>query len=516
MKPYLKNNLLFLIIAMSFLSCTKSFDKINTDPSSLTSVGKLEFGYMFSRAQSGACMNQGYYQTVQNLYADLYAQYFALNTTSFQTDRYVMNDGWLPRLGVVSYVFTVPQLKTIIDNSDSTSGEAALANIMWVYAFHHLTDYFGPVAYFQAGEPIASIPYDSQESIYLDFFKRLDAATTILKNSGKTNVFGSSDIIFGGNVANWITFANTLRLRLALRISKVLPDVAKQQAEAAVAGGVMTDVPQSAWILKTLNGADGNGLTRIASFHEFSMSSTMASYLKGYGDPRLPVYFQPTITDGQFRSIRNGTPAADLTKPANSGANTSNVGTYWVQWNGSAWVPNLTVKQPVMYAAEAYFLRAEGALNGWNMGGTAQELYEQGITTSLKEWKITDATVVSNYIQSSAVPAAPDDFANSPAVSDAPVKWSSVESVEREQIGIQKWLATYPDGMEGWASFRRSGYPKMYPVVESGNADLPQGTFIQRLPYASSEATTNAAELSKGIQLLGGPDKVSTPLWWAK
>jgi hypothetical protein len=516
MKLYLKNNLLFLFIAMSFLSCTKTFNNINTDPGSLTSVGKLEFGYMFSRAQSGACMNQGYYQTVQNLYADLYAQYFALNTTSFQTDRYVMNDGWLPRLGVVTYVFTVPQLKTIIDNSDSTSGEAALANIMWVYAFHHLTDYFGPVAYFQAGEPITPIPYDSQKSIYLDFFKRLDAATSILKNSGKTNVFGTSDLIFGGNVAKWITFANTLRLRLALRISKALPDVAKQQAEAAVAGGVMTDVSQSAWILKTLNGSDGNGLTRIASFHEFSMSSTMASYLKGYNDPRLTVYFQPTITDGQFRSIRNGTPAADLTKSANSGANTSNVGTYWVQWNGSTWVPNLTAKQPVMYAAEAYFLRAEGALNGWNMGGSAQSLYEQGIAMSLKEWKITDATVVSNYIQSSAVPAAPDDFANSPAVSDAPVKWSSTESVEREQIGIQKWLATYPDGMEGWASFRRSGYPKMYPVVESDNADLPQGTFIQRLPYASSEATTNAIELAKGVQLLGGPDKVSTPLWWAK
>jgi len=189
MKRYLKFNLLFLTTAISFLSCTKNFDKINTDPSSLTSVGKLEFGYMFSRAESGACMNQGYYQTVQNLYADLYAQYFALNTTSFQTDRYVMNDGWLPRLGVVTYVFTVPQLKTIMDNSDSTSGEAALANIMWVYAFHHLTDYFGPVAYFQAGEPIASIPYDSQESIYLDFFKRLDAATAVLKKSGQANVF---------------------------------------------------------------------------------------------------------------------------------------------------------------------------------------------------------------------------------------------------------------------------------------------------------------------------------------
>ena len=515
MKTYLKISLLFLITTMSFLSCTKDFNNINTDPSSLTSVGKLEFGYMFSRAESGACMNQGYYQTVQNLYADMYSQYFALNS-DFTTDRYVINDGWLPRMGIVTYVFTVPQLKTIIDNSDSTSGESALANILWVYAFHHLTDYFGPVAYFQAGQPIASIPYDSQQSIYLDFFKRLDAATSVLKNSGKTNVFGTSDIIYGGNVANWISFANTLRLRLALRVSKVLPAVAQQQAEAAVAGGVMTDVPQSAWILKTLSGNDGNGLARIASFHEFSMSSTMASYLKGYNDPRLPVYFQPTVSDGAFRSIRNGTSAADLNNPFNSGANTSNVGTYWVQWSNSAWVPNSTKKQPVMYASEAYFLRAEGALNGWNMGGTAQSLYEQGITMSLKEWGITDPSVVGNYIQSTAVPIAPGDFANSPAVSNIPVKWSSMPGLERAQIGTQKWLAGYPDGLEGWASFRRSGYPKMYPVVESDNTDLPQGTFIQRLPYPSTEATTNAVELAKGILLLGGPDKVSTKLWWAQ
>ncbi|MBN9351866.1 MAG: SusD/RagB family nutrient-binding outer membrane lipoprotein [Chitinophagaceae bacterium] len=471
---------------------------------------------MFTRAESGACMNQGYYQTVQNLYADLYAQYFALNTTSFQTDRYVMNDGWLPRLGVVTYVFAVPQLKTIMDNTDSLSGESALANIMWVYAFHHLTDYFGPVAYLKAGEPISSIPYDSQETIYRDFFKRLDAAVKVLKSSSQSNVFGNSDIIYGGDITKWIAFANTLKLRLALRVSNVLPDLAKQEAESAVASGVMTDVNQSAWILKTLNGSDGNGLTRIASFHEFSMSSTMASYLKGYSDPRLSVYYQPTITDGNFRSIRNGTPATDLTNPFNSGANTSNVGTYWVQWVNGAWVPNLTAKQPVMYAAEAYFLRAEGALNGWNMGGAAQDLYEQGIKTSLKEWKITDPVIVNNYIQSTATPAAPGDFYNSPAVSTAPVLWSSDENVEREQIGIQKWLATYPDGMEGWASFRRSGYPKMYPVIETDNTDLPQGTFIQRLPYPSSERITNSAELDKGIQLLGGPDKVSTPLWWAK
>lgn len=505
-----------LIISLFCFSCTKDFDKINTDPSSLTDVGPLEFGYMFARAESAACMNQGYYQTVQNLYADIYAQYFALNTTSFQTDRYVMNDGWLGRLGIVTYVFTVPQLKTIMDNTEASSGEAALANILWVYAFHHLTDYFGPVAYLQAGDPAESIPYDSQKSIYEDFFKRLDQAVTNLKPLSGQNIFGTSDIIFGGDVDKWISFANTLRLRLALRVVNVLPDEAKKQAEAAVAAGVMTDVSQSAWILKTLDGSDGNGLARIASFNEFSMSATMASYLKGYDDPRLSAYFQPAVQGGTYRGIRNGNTAVDQNKPQNTADFNSNIGTHWVTRSNGAWMPDLTASQPVMYAAEAYFLRAEGALNGWNMGGTAEDLYKKGVETSFKEWGVTDAATLNAYLNGNGRPVAPGDLGNSAAVSDIPVKWAASTEMQRAQIGTQKWLATYPDGMEGWASYRRSGYPVMYPVVHSDNSDLPQGKFIQRLPYASSEYTTNKEEVEKGVDLLGGPDKVSTPLWWAK
>lgn len=513
----IKQALVVLLLTVSCFSCTKDFEEINKDPSSLTQVGPLEFGYLFARAQSAACMNQGYYQTVQNLHADLYAQYFALNTTSFQTDRYVMNDGWLGRLGIVTYVFTVPQLQTILDNTDSTSQEAALANIMWVYAFHHLTDYFGPVAYRQAGDPVKSIPYDSQEVIYRDFFKKLAAAVTTLKANEGANIFGTSDIIYGGDPVKWIKFANTLRLRLALRVSGVLPDLARQEAEAAVAAGVMTDVSESAWIEKTLDGGDGNGLARIASFNEFSMSATMASYLKGYKDPRLPIYFQPTVSGTEdYRGIRNGNTAVDLNKPQNTANQNSNIGPYWVQRTNGAWVPDLTAKQPVLYAAEAYFLRAEGALNGWNMDGTAKELYEKGIETSFKEWGITDGAVLNTYVTANTVPAAPGDLASSAAVSTTPVKWSSSQAVQRAQIGTQKWLATYPDGMEGWASFRRSGYPVMYPVAHSDNADLPSGKFIQRLPYASSEYTTNKEAVEKGVQLLDGPDKVSTPLWWAK
>ncbi|CAL1520121.1 SusD/RagB family nutrient-binding outer membrane lipoprotein [Chitinophaga sp. MM2321] len=508
--------ILSLMLMVSLGSCTKNFDELNTDPASLTEAGKREMPFMFSRAQSAAAINQSYYQTVQNLYADLYAQYFALSTTSFQTDRYVINDGWLPRPGIIAYVQVVPQLRSIFENTDSTSGEYALAEIMWVYAFHHLTDYFGPVAYFDAGKAQDAIAYDPQDKIYDDFFKRLDHAVKNLKQGPATNIFGTYDLIYKGDVQQWIRFANTLRLRLALRVSKVDPARAKQEAEAAVTGGVMTEISHSARMEKSLEGGDGNGLARVASYNEFSMSSTMASYLKGYNDPRMEIFFQPAVASGAFRGVRNGSSPAAINKPLNQPAETSNAGEYWAIWNsdGKSWLPQLEAPKHVMLAAEAWFLRAEGAMNGWNMGGTAQSLYEKGIETSMLDWGIKDQAIINAYTQSTAVPVAPDDVENSPAVANIPVKFGTAAAIQRQQIGTQKWLAIYPDGMEGWAEYRRSGYPVMYPVAQSNNSDLPAGTFIKRLPYPTAEATTNAVELKKGIALLGGPDNAATRLWW--
>lgn len=513
-KPF--KYILPLALTVMLGSCTKNFDSMNVDPAGLTGVGKGELPYMFAKAESSAGINQGYYQTVQNLYADLYAQYFALTTNSFQTDRYVINDGWLPRPGIIAYVQTVPQLRTIFENTEENSGEYALAEIMWVYAFHHLTDYFGPVAYFDAGKAQDVIAYDAQDKIYDDFFKRLDHAVKNLKATTSTNIFGANDLIYAGDVQQWIRFANTLRLRLALRISKVQPDRAKTEAEAAVASGVMTAVSHTAMMKKTLNGGDGNGLSRVGSYNEFSMSATMASYMKGYNDPRLGAFYQPAVNGGTFRGVRNGSSAASLNNPLNQPAQTSNVGTYWVTYNplNFSWTPALEASKHVMMAAEAYFLRAEGALNGWNMNGTAQDLYEKGIAVSMENWGVTDAATVSAYTNSTAVPVAPSDFENSGPVANIPVKFGTAVNIQRQQIGTQKWLAIYPDGLEGWAEYRRSGFPVMYPVVQSDNADLPSGTFIKRLPYPSSEAANNGAELKKGIQLLGGPDNAATRLWW--
>ncbi|RPE14245.1 SusD/RagB family nutrient-binding outer membrane lipoprotein [Chitinophaga lutea] len=509
-----KNMLYFLLVASLLSSCTGKFDDMNKNPAKLSDAGARELPFMFTRAQSAATIHRPYYQTISILMPDLYAQYFALTTTSFQTDRYAMNDGWLSRPGIITYVLTLPQLQTIFDNTDRHSGEYALTNIMLAYTFHRLTDYYGPVPYFQAGQAKSSIAYDPQDKIYDDLFKRLDSAVTNLKSGGQSNVFGSYDIIYDGNVQQWIRFANTLRLRLALRISRVDPARAKTEAEAAVAGGVMTASSHSAYIKRSMKGDDANGLSTNAVNNEFSMSSTMASYLKGYNDPRLPVYFQPAVGTGQFKGLRNGSSATDINKPGNRPAQTSNVGPRWVTWNGSTWIGQLEATQPVLHAAEAWFLRAEGALNGWNMDGTAQDLYEKGIAVSMQEWGIVDPAVINNYITSAAVPVAPGDEAGSPAVAATPVKWAATAGMQRAQIGTQKWLALYPDGVEAWAEFRRSGYPVMYPVLQSDNSDLPAGTFIKRLPYSSVEASTNAAALEKARQMLSGPDNAATRVWW--
>ena len=503
------------LLGLSLISCTKDFNQINTDPNNITVITQRELPFMFAKAQSSAAMNRSFYQTVQNLGADLYAQYFALTTNSFSTDRYLLTPDWQRRFWTVVYVDTAPQLKSIMDNTEVGSGEGALANIMWVYAFHRLTDHFGPVPYFAAAEARDVIPYDPMDKIYSDFFTRLTTAVDQLKAlPAGTTVFQDYDLMYNGNVENWIRFANSMRLRLALRISKIDPIKARAEAEAAVAAGVMESNGQNATMLKSLSGNDTNGLSQVAVWNEFSMSSTIASYLKGYEDPRLGIYFQPSLSGKAFNSVRNGATATDLGQPRNQSRANSNVGTYWVRYNGEVLEGNFTQNFHIMCAAESFMLRAEGALNGWNMDGTARALYEQGIRVSMAQWGVNDESIINNYVSSTHKPEAPGDYHNSAAVAQTPIKWGSIEAEQREQIGVQKWLAIYPNGMEAWAEYRRTGYPKMYTVLKSDNPDLPGGTFIKRLPYPLTEVTDNLAELTKGRALLGGADNAATKLWW--
>lgn len=497
-------------------SCTGHFDEMNTSPTQIMTLSQAELPKVFSRALSYGSYHPNY-QTATNLFADLWCQFFATTTQNFQSDRYHTNMGWIGSHWNPIYTQVVPQLMTIFESYDPQSAEHALANVWWVFSFHRVTDYYGPIPYLDAGIPARSVKYDAQDVIYDDFFKRLAAAVEILKTKRSETPYGTSDIIYQGNVDKWIKFANTLRLRLALRISMVDPQRARTEAEAAVASGVMESSADDAMMVRTAtNSADANGISRIAAWGEFRMSATMESILKGYNDPRMTEFFQPAFNTGTYEGLRNGLSPAQLTEPLHTNDANSNVGARWVRntGTGSGWENIFAVPANIMHAAEAYFLRAEGALNGWNMGGNAKDFYEQGIRESMATWGFTGAAV-EEYIQGTTPPIAPGDGLNSPPVSDIPVKWAATEDKQREQIGTQKWLAVYPDGCEGWAEYRRTLYPKLYPVVNSVNEDVQPPAHIRRFPFITAEKNTNGAAVEEAVKLLkNGEDKASTPLWW--
>ncbi len=528
MKPTKILNVLILpLVCAGFIlgSCTKKYAEINTDRNTIATIGAAELPFLFARAQKEATPSIWNYQIAQNLFADQYAQYIANTATYFPSDRLVIRMDWVGAAFNPIYTDVVPQLQTIFEAADPASAEYALANVLWVQSFHRVTDYWGPIPYFQAGTPANTVPYDPQDKIYDDFFKRLTAAVTVLNGKKTEKPYGDFDIMYAGDVNKWIKFANTLRLRLAMRISKVDPARAKTEAEAAVAaasGGVLTDSPgDDAYVKRSEVGQDNNGLSIMSDWNEFRMSAAMESVLKGYSDPRMPIYFLPAQKTGTFEGHRNGLTSTEQTQDINKADANSHVGPRWTNadiYPGGI-KGHLATPQNVMATAESYFLRAEGALLGWNMGGTARQFYEDGITNSMKQWGITNAATITNYINSTATPVAPNDFLNSPPMTNIPVKFDAGNvAIQREQIALQKWLAIYPDGHEAWADYRRSRALKLYPVAHSDNPDITNTTtqWIRRIPFLESEKQNNKAEVDKAVGLLGGPDKVTTPLWWDK
>jgi hypothetical protein len=524
--------------------CTKKYEQINTDKNSIATVTPAVIPFLFSHAEDIATVNQGNYQVAQNLFADQYAQYFACEATYFGSDRLVINQNWVGANFNPYYTDVLPQLQTIFANTDSASAEHAMAEVVWVLTFMKATDYWGPIPYFQAGSVETSVPYDPQDKIYADFFSRLDQAIAVLTPLAGSNAYGSYDLIYQGDVSHWIKFANSLRLRLALRVSKVDPATGQAEAEKSVAAGVMTASPaDDAFIERSSTGGDINGLSTMSDWNEFRMSATMASVLKGYQDPRIAQYFLPTFNSGNptfaspvdsahlalyanYSGIRNGLSVAQQTLAPNLAAANSHQGQRWSSTNVTVKGPTVVgeasytnTPQNVMETAECYFLRAEGALYGWNMGGTAQSLYESGITQSMNQWGFSGA-IVANYIASTKTPipsGAYNGTSVDTAVSNVPIAWSSDPAMQIKQIMTQKWLGLFPDGMEAWADWRRNPAMPLYAAVNSDNPLIPNPSIqhLRRIPFLTSEKATNQAAVTAATLLLGNKtDNEISNLWW--
>ena len=513
----------FLLVAALLFSngCTEDFEELNTKPDVLIAdnVDAGLLGQAFAQAQYTSMHGQNWrFQISQSLFSDLYSQYFATTASNFDSDRYVEVGRWIDLAWSSFYGQAAPQIKFVEDLTaeNGLTVENALAKLWKVQAYHRQTDYWGPIIYSQYGNGETSVTYDSQEDIYRSFFVTLDEALSTLSANAGANAFGSNDQIYGGDISKWVLFGNSLRLRLAMRVRFADAALAKAEAEKAIAGGVIEDNADNAFILTT--GNSQNPYTTITNWGEFRMSALMESILKGYEDPRIESYFNPAEsgdTDGDgvpYEGLRNGQAKVDKVPAMN--VDNSDMNTIWLPPGKGGSNPPIKV----LTASEVYFLRAEGALQGWNMGGgTAKDYYEEGIRQSMTELDITPAVDVEAYIASTNTPAEADP--SSPPTTDIPVAFDEGGSAERqlEQIITQKWIGLYPDGWEAYAELRRTGYPKIYPLLFSDNPDVAPDQVFRRMTFVDSEFTTNAVAVEAAASLISnGQDKNNTRLWWDK
>lgn len=527
MKKRITELCLGILLLTYVTSCTDDFTELNTDPKNFTedAVTAAEYPLFVKRAlytpnYMPFDQARGPFQLGHSLFPDIYANYFATTAPNFGSDQFELVGGWLN--GAYSYFYQrpAPLIKFSEDAAEELgfTVENAMMKIWRVYAYHRITDLWGPIPYSNFGNLEKEVPYDSQEAIYNDFFTSLQEAVTVLKaNAGRTSFLGSNDVIFGGDLDSWLKFANTLRLRLAMRVSYVDPALAQSNAEKAVADGVMLSNDDNAMIQTDINFQ--NSYTTITQWGEFRMSADMESILKGYQDPRMASFFAPAAipdpTDDPvgvefpYEGMRNGQTSEAKATTNFNGLASNMAAPYTLGGDpGPAWV--------VMAAAEPYFLRAEGALRGWAMGGTAEELYNQGIVANHLQLGYDGNNLSGeDYVTSTLTPSSYDG--TTPPVSTIPVAYNAGGTQEErlEQIITQKWIALWPDSEEAYAERRRTGYPILYNRLNTINPNIATDEIPRRMTYTATEYADNTAATEAAVaNLLGGPDLGTTKLWW--
>lgn len=529
----LSMNFVRILLALLLVnSCTDKFEEYNTNKAVLMEVGTKQLAQLFSNAEFRSCnwLTTDNYSRMSSTMANHLCGYTVCGSSSGIMEQNFMNTGNHNNGFSKHYSLCIPAIQSILEiTKDNNAPAYDIALIYKVYVMDQLTDLWGPIPYTKAGSGDEKVPYETQKDVYYKMFEDLNTALTSLtaevQKAPGLNVYGAGDMIYNGDASKWIKFGNTLRLRLALRISNVDTDKAKQEAESATAGTTLETNSDDALCDVTSWASTGNGLPRMQSFFQDAMSTTMESFMVGYNDPRLSEYWSPVVYDATMNAA--GYP--DEFKNNIGGYNGMTRG-YETRWNPyfrahSNYGPRfkdgnqLITPINIMNTAEAYFLKAEGAWRGWNMGGTAQSFYEKGIEISIKQWRGTSfsATEINNYINSTETPVAPNNYPYyDPPTTDIPVKFSSDKNKQYEQIITQKWLALFPISIEAFADYRRTRLPKLHSKKYSVNANVNPalGQIVTRLPFVSSEVTTQPEEIAKAVILLGGPDLESTPLWW--
>ena len=509
-------SVLLSLALFGLAACTGDFEDINRNPNQVTEeqMDALNYktGTKFKSLQSLVIPVQEHmYQFNESLSGGPFGGYIGATVDTWQTkfETYNPSADWRkwPFANVITETYT--PYKGIVNGTEDEVA-IAFARLLRVAIMHRVTDSYGPIPYskLESNESVY-VEYDSQEAVYTKMFEELDEAIEILGRNTTlpAEAWSRYDGVYYGNIAQWLKYANSLKLRMAMRLSYVKSDVARAKAAEAIAGGVIEANADNA----AMHAAENRTTLIYNDWGDHRVGADILCYMNGYKDPRRAKMFtQGTVGEGDaaekgYYGLRIGTTPANKSKAVTACSSMLITDTDPILW---------------MNAAEIAFLRSEYELR-WGSAVSAQNFYEQGIRLSFEERGVAGA---EDYIADEAnVPEAYTDplgvIENNTALpqSRITIKWKEDAQFEEnlERIITQKWIAIFPLGNEAWAEYRRTGYPKLMPAKDNKSGGTVNSKYgMRRLPYPSEEYSENRTNVEAAITSLGGPDNGGTRTWW--
>ena len=410
-------------------------------------------------------------------------------------DKYIVRPGTSGGWGFYNGALEDIQRMIVKGQASNTPNWTAVGRILKSYVFSVMTDAMGDLPYSQAlkGDTLLQPTYDTQQAIYNGMLADLAQANTAIDLAPGAVGFAEGDLMYGGNMARWKRFANSLRLRLAIHLSKADPTKAASEAAAAVAAGVFTSNADNAQLMYLATSPNRNPIYNDAQGRDdYGMSKTFVDSLTSFADPRLPVFAQPNPAQTGYQGLPNGLNDGEGTPIVNI----SRFGAYWRS------TPNAPMH--LLTYSEVLFLEAEAAERGWIPGGSAAAAtyYTNAITASLQQYGIA-AGPIATYLGQAKVGY------------DA---GGTTLAAHMNQIMYQKWVALFMQGMEAWTEVRRTGIPSLIPGPRAVFGAGIAGNIPQRLPYDDNEAVLNAANLGAAVSAQGfsAGNDIQHKLWFAK
>ena len=444
------------------------------------------------------------------------------------------NIAYMERLWVAYYPDIIKNAVALVSQTTDNPEEVnlnAIGRILKVEAFLKLTDYYGDIPYFEAGkiynENIVKPRYDKQEDIYMDFLSELRAASAQLDASAMAP---QNDLYFNGDIEKWRRFANSLWLRISMRLLKVNPTLAQQEAKAAYEAGVMTsnsDICYVAHESSRLDEGPGNGfanqMLEDPTYSNYRMTNELLEALTSTNDPRTLYIGGAYYTDSKRTDITSvvyektgsyqGVPAQDFIYNAWAPALTINIDgkDVSVAHHYQKMQPSKLLTDPAspymhLTYAETEFYLAEAAARHWNVSSeSAKEHYKKGLVAAIKQWSLFGANV-------------PDDATLEALAEEQSSLLDAGDTEALEEINKQLWLLYILDPIEAWSNIRRSGMPskytKFYNLAPTENES--DGKRPNRMMYPLEEQIKNKENLEEALSRMGGTDNWTSRVWWDK